>query len=444
MSFTITQTQTIADLFLYPGSDDIVAFIPHGEVGNYLCVDDIEQDADDDDTYVSTNSATDVTDIYRPTGHADESGLINYVLIVARTKSYLYTQGPTSTFKIAYLTGAATNLGANHQLTNGYQDIELLLINPPGGGPWTWELINALKIGFTGHSQGIIVYPQYFIRPTSDTHTHPDNVPSSGSDIYAMIDEEIADEDETHVQMENDDFRCGCSDPANNGETIDYLTLYARGRYTGDKSGNFRTLIYLSGVQKNEGGSSHTLGSTYQTFSGIYTTNPSNGAWSWDDINALQIGITSNNGASSYNRFTQLYGIVSTHTSIYPEIRVTQIYAQVNYNPGSKYVTLNSPRSLDYDNERSIETVTFDDGSKRNDDYGSAGKTLRLSGMEPSGSQAAMLSLERLRNAHAEVDITGLPSSSMNGTWCIKSFNYRDEGDKDEVFYVWDLGLATI
>ena len=443
MSFEITQTPTEADLFLYPSANDVVALTPNGAAQNYLCVDDVEQEADDDDTYVSTSSTTDVTDIYRTTGHTDEAGVINYVLIIVRAKSYLYVSGPTSTFKILYATGTTTNLSANAYLNTGYQDLECLLISPPGGGSWTWELINALRIGVTAHSQSKTIFPVYIMRPNADSASSG-ATPSSGSDLFAMVDEETPDDDTTYISLPDHDdyYRLNTPDPSNNGETIDNVVLYTRAKRLGTKGSCYPYLYYNDGSWRTFNGANFFLSTSYVTQADTFTQTAAHAAWTWPVINTMRLGV--NNEKLTGIRVTQQYLVVNTHTTFTPEIRVTSIYAKVNYVPAPVHLRLNSPRTLDYDNDRAVETTTMDDGTKFNDDYGSAGKILRFTGVEPSGSASLMHTLDRLRTAHAEVDVTGLPSRKFNGTWRIQSFDYVDEGETDLPVYSYNLGLISI
>jgi uncharacterized repeat protein (TIGR02543 family) len=95
--------------------------------------------------------------------------------------------------------------------------------------------------------------------------------------------------------------------------TISSLTIYIRSRqYSG--SGTARTVIRTYSTYYL--GNSESLTSSYAVDSTVYNTNPNTGsAWTWTEINALEIGV-------------ELYESGSGN-----EIRCTQVWVEVTYTP---------------------------------------------------------------------------------------------------------------
>ena len=99
---------------------------------------------------------------------------------------------------------------------------------------------------------------------------------------------------------------------------INKVTHYACGRATGATYSLWEGMIYTNSSPYYWGGYSAT---SFLTYSHIYTNNPQTGsAWTWDEIDALQIGC----------RLTHTYQS-NTHYKAW----LTQTYVEVDYTPWS-------------------------------------------------------------------------------------------------------------
>jgi len=103
------------------------------------------------------------------------------------------------------------------------------------------------------------------------------------------------------------------------GSTITDLTIYFRARDVGrPRSNNIRSSLNIGGTYYHTVSTSENPGGNFTTYSYAYTTNPATGAaWTVADINGT--------GANPLQEF----GVYSTDLN--PDIRVSMVYAQVNY-----------------------------------------------------------------------------------------------------------------
>jgi hypothetical protein len=101
--------------------------------------------ADDDATFVWTNSVAYLRDLYNLPS-SSELGIINSITVYARCKA---AETPTqSSAKIAVKTGGTTYESAEQTLTNDWALYSNPWTkNPLTGVAWTWDDINALQIG---------------------------------------------------------------------------------------------------------------------------------------------------------------------------------------------------------------------------------------------------------------------------------------------------------
>ena len=116
--------------------------------------------------------------------------------------------------------------------------------------------------------------------------------PDSGEANWEDVDEEVADDDTTYVKAnsgETDDDLYAIPTTSLSG-TINSVTIYTRVKEEQGNSAEAWALLKTHATVYT--GNGHLDDSDWTTHSDVWTTNPNTGsAWTWDEINALQIGI---------------------------------------------------------------------------------------------------------------------------------------------------------
>ncbi len=144
--------------------------------------------------------------------------------------------------------------------------------------------------------------------------------PVSGAH-WDKVDEAVSDGDSTYVHTASTDWQedsYNIADHSVGNDTINYIKVYfvARGVTTPVQT-NAYTHIEIDGVEYN--GPQETTTDSYATYSYRWDDNPQTGeAWTWDEIDALQIGAGLRKGkgtGAGTDRYT----------------RCTQVYAEVHY-----------------------------------------------------------------------------------------------------------------
>lgn len=137
--------------------------------------------------------------------------------------------------------------------------------------------------------------------------------PSGGAN-YSCVDEAVANDDTDYVRN-NSTSETYLKDTYNipnssiGTGTINSVTVYCRSRKEGSTSYAYPVIRTHDTYYY---GSALTLTTSYQDHSKEWTTNPNTGlAWTWDEINALEIGVYLVKIASSYKpRCTQVYVVI--------------------------------------------------------------------------------------------------------------------------------------
>jgi len=147
--------------------------------------------------------------------------------------------------------------------------------------------------------------------------------PNSG-EHWDKVAEAEADDFSTYVYTNKTDYErdlYNIADSSVGTGTINRVTVYFR--FSGEDDGG---VGYAKALVKTYGaiyqGSEETqIGKTFDTRSYEWTTNPNTGvAWTWTEINALQIGIDLKI-SGKYAYCTQVYAEVEYETGAAPEIR---------------------------------------------------------------------------------------------------------------------------
>jgi len=212
----------------------------------------------------------------------------------------------------AFGDGTFTIVGEDGQDTDGDGTVD-------GDGDLSDDAEDALTLTVTGEVNAVSHVVRAVITPASGTcpTLRPSGVGSStalvgtgsGSGNWDRVNEETADGNSTYV----------ASSGGSSYETDTYSTQGA-----GTSSGSISSVTIYITVRKGSGGSkvktvirtggSDYLGSqinlnstTYTEYSTAYTTNPGTAAaWTWSEIDAMEIGVTSRKAA----RCTQIYAVV--------------------------------------------------------------------------------------------------------------------------------------
>ena len=445
MTFTITQQPNSANLYLYPNGSSATDLTAFGETENYECVDEIWHSPNDDTDYVYSSASSTVSDWYDLPNHTTESGTINYVRVFGNALSY---RGLTSGASYNFIVndGSTIDVGKNNApLATSYLSYNETWATKPSGGAWTWSDIDSMKIGISqlspvlstgGAGRTLTIEPDG--NGTIDTEW---SVPSA-SDYWVAV---TTDKEIKLDTGAGDVYKyCGftCSSPTYSFGNINSVTVrvHVADKVNGTGFGFFiftkpSDTRYFSG-QKDVG-----VVDTYSWQTNTWNTNPdTSAAWTWEEIEALNVGIRAYRNTSKNLYCNDIDIVVNYDSNISPTIRTTQCYAVVNYEPPASTVTLNTPMTLSASHSRKIGRVTFPDGSYEVDDYGRAGKSLKITGHETSSATANMQKLKDMCHYGEKVTIAGLPDSNHNTDYMIRNFSYKQAGGMVDR-YIWSLDL---
>ncbi len=199
--------------------------------------------------------------------------------------------------------------------------------------------------GYTGTvSHGFTTRPTETLRPNADNVVGLGRYPGASPKFnYDEVDDETPDEDVTYVYTDDqgvsyieDLYDLPASTESG---TINRVRVFVRCK--ADSAGTNRTCVRVhiktNGTEYD--GNEETPTTTYTTFSKEWTTNPQTGsAWTWNEIDALQIGVGlrgGNNLSIIEIRCTQVYVEVESVTDEYDAIQPMKVIAQPDYSaPG--------------------------------------------------------------------------------------------------------------
>lgn len=453
-SFTINQTPSSLNSFFYPNADtgkkQLTAV---GDATNYGCVDENKDVPDDDATYVYSTNTSIVTDIYMLPNHTTEAGIINYVQVFARAKSNLYNQAATGIYKLLVSTSAVTYSSVDIDLTTDYTTYNKLWIqNPATSAAWTWANIDDLKIGIACSSPSIIGFAaSQTLRPNGvGTNTViPSQWPASG-DHFDKVDDVIADDADTYVINDTNGGNTWKTDTyqmenlTGSGTITDVTILHRSKSWKNDNYYNSsKCVVYLNPSYLY--GDDYFSYWVYGTHSDTFTTKPGGGAWTFADVNNMEIGVSLHAVyESGYTSCTQIYAIVHYIADINPEIRTTQCYAMVNYTPSTTTCYLNMPTDYSFGSNYEIQKYNWWNTTRTTRALRRTSKTVSLSGMEymsqTSTPTARLKCVENMKDNGSPITLSGLADSNLNSTWIIREFKYDVSQDNSNV-WKWDMTL---
>ena len=210
-----------------------------------------------------------------------------------------------------------------------------------------WRIIS--QTGFNV----ILQSPEGIKRPVdlrNDVETLRPNAAGSTTDLtqypttgehWDKVDEAASDSDTTYVVssaytgIKRDSYNLS----AHTGSgVINFVKAYANARYA--NTAGFVRLGVWAGVIGPYEGANQTLTSSYALYSGQWNTNPATEvAWTWDDIDALQISIGLSQTVNTYR---------SRCTQAYVEVDYTAVTEKTSSDSGTGtdvYVSLEKPEA---------------------------------------------------------------------------------------------------
>jgi len=443
-TFTITQSQPNKNVWLYPTGNGCVVDLSPSAGNNWECVDELKDANDDDGSYVYSNATSLVTDLYLTAESvvSNLSGTINYVQVYARAKSHLYPQSSNGLYKILLLldTSECTDGGMfksnDKDLATGYQTFNYVWnTNPSTATDWEWADIEDLQIGLQCTSPTLTNYPAYTtFRPNGvgDKEECILNNPSNPLvSNYEVVDEEtpyLKTNKDTIYNWDGDGGGAAKRDlyhiPNHTTEvgTITGVTIYYVTLGEVNTNAEAQAVIKTGGSEYGEG--LHDISNIWTTYSHTWNVNPSTGtAWSWAQIDALQIGVELKN-TTGWIHCTQVYAVVNYYLEISPEIRTTQVYCRINYD-SQVTCTLNKPQEVSVDHDRNIKMLNFWSGNRVVYDIGRSKKTMVLTGTQYGPSACtAVTCVKEIAKFGNEVTTNGI-GGDFDDTFRIISFGWK-------------------
>jgi hypothetical protein len=156
------------------------------------------------------------------------------------------------------------------------------------------------------------------LRPSgAGDETNIQNVTGAGTH-WEAVDEAVADDGTTTVHHDTDSTSARDLYAVQNSSvgagTINSVTIYIRGE---GSTAWFKSALKTNGTVYESAQFTTAGDDTWETKSTAYNTNPqTTAAWTWAEVDAMQIG------AVSYRDPTQ-------------QGRITQVYAEIDYTPAS-------------------------------------------------------------------------------------------------------------
>lgn len=135
---------------------------------------------------------------------------------------------------------------------------------------------------------------------------------------YTTVDEETPDDDTTYVRNKNTAYERDLYNIADNSAgsgTINSVTVYARCKGTLIEQASLKIAIKSTSAHES---AEKTITTDWANYSEQWATNPDTGsAWTWDEIDGLQIGISIRESSTQDWKYTYC----------------TQVYVEVDYTP---------------------------------------------------------------------------------------------------------------
>ena len=455
ITFTLIQTPTTKNLYLYPSGAYHSGCSIHGDVSGFLCVDD-DYDIPDETTYTWMIGASTVTDMYL-IDDTTETGTINYVRIYARAKSYLYTLAGTAYYRIL-ANHSGTTSRESKTLTTGYNTNSYLLTSTPSGGAWNWTAINALRIGWDAYSPAISGQPASITLRPNGIGTYTQLTPYGETNNWGCVNEVIADGYTSYVSMHGTSYLTDSYTMTNHTTEAGVITgITLVGRFNtymapvpnAHQFYKFGVKTTGSPIRSGPETGFETL-SNWADYSYTWTTNPTTAAaWTWNEMDNIECGFAFKvTNVLVTDLCTQFYMTVNYLAAVYPHIRTTQIYAMVNYTPSSATCYLSKPYEYEYTNNRGISKINTWSGKRKVYDNSRISKTLTMAGMEYRREDSDTITPETrlgciraMKDNAMEITITGFNDDRIDEyEWLITDFTWSKNAMNTNI-YDWDMTL---
>jgi len=240
------------------GAGSATEHTPVGAANNYQCVSN-----NDDAIYVWNDASPNTqTDKYILDDSGSTGGTINSVKIYYRAVADL--DPDTSKFRRIIRIGGVDYYG-DWTETNAYLTtiVDTLTVSPvPPNNPWTWAEVNGMEIGIQTYrigGGGVYCSREYVV---VNCYT----VPNTRTDKYALTDSDYTE------------------------GTINSVKIYYRAVADAAESAQYRRIIRISGTDYY-GDWKSSAGLTTQVDTLTVSPVPPNVAWTWAEINGMEIGI---------------------------------------------------------------------------------------------------------------------------------------------------------
>jgi len=152
---------------------------------------------------------------------------------------------------------------------------------------------------------------------TTELTRWPGAAPPDPNENYKLVDEETPDDFSTMVYRGVESYALdtyNIPDHSEGSGTINHVKVYCRMENDTAK-GKVAIRTHSTEYYGNE----ETLTSSWTTYSKQWDTNPNTGsAWTWDEIDALEVGVALKASATASGRCTQVYVEVD-YTAITPK-----------------------------------------------------------------------------------------------------------------------------
>jgi len=307
---------------------------------NWSCVDEVTVS---DSDYVSMTETGDVTkeDLYRIRTVRQATGTISKVTIGVRAQGEI-TEGSCKA-RTYIKTHDTTYDGTETAVAAAWVDItKEYTENPNSSAAWTWAELREMQIGVKLRAVSgertiycSYVYAKVEFTATTSTETLRPNAAGDECNIaeetgaacpnhYLNVDEVTADDDTTTNYTSTTAYQRDLYNIENHstvGGTISQITVYAR--CEGDTAVDQVSLKIAIKSGTGTGApdtvdedTAEEITTSWANYSNAWTTNPAtSAAWTWDEIDKLQIGVA----------------LRECHSSIHLDSFVTQIWVVVAY-----------------------------------------------------------------------------------------------------------------
>ena len=449
--FTISQTRTGNNLYIYPDGDltGCTDWSTFGDAPNYACVDEDKDNPDDDITYVYnvTDSKVDLYTLPNQTA----TGTINYVQVYSRAKSHEYAQAQTGVYYILVApAGICTDYyeSDDKDLVTTYKTYNnVWTTNPKTSVAWVWADIDLLCIGQRATSPSIYLSKTLTIRPNA-AGTTTELSTFNCTNNYECVDEEVLDtSDYVSNPIDQDDWDTdlyNMDDHTTEHGAITKVALFYVAQSAGSEDPQtckVRSRIRTGGNEYN--GTEHLCTFPYQIYSDEWVNNPDTGvAWTWANIDAVECGIDLYYGTGFVPRCQQEYLVVYYDEDTSPQIRCTQSYCRVKYDT-SATCTVDKPETISTNHARNIKMLNFWSGDREVYDLNRSGKSMVMRGIFYKDACTDLSCIRDMALNGSTITISNLGQTCYEGDYRIRSVGWDEISKTPEVFrWIIDLEAA--